>query len=118
MNKPFLLVLTICGALAGCVSAADKAEDSGWVNLFNGKNLDGWEQHGGKARYRFEDGQLIGTCVSNTPNSFLCTRSAGIFIVLPFHSNSVGLSKTWLRICTPEFRPEGVLKSTSRMKLV
>ena len=73
MNKLSLLLLAFCGALVGCVSAADKADDSGWVNLFNGKDLDGWVQHGGKARYRFEDGQLIGTCVSNTPNSFLCS---------------------------------------------
>ena len=73
MNKPFLLILTICGALVGCVSAADKADDSGWVNLFNGKNLDGWAQQGGKAKYRYEHGELIGNTVSNTPNSFLCT---------------------------------------------
>ena len=47
---------------------------SGWIRLFDGKTLDGWVQKGGKAKYRVEDGMIIGTCVTNTPNSFLCTR--------------------------------------------
>jgi hypothetical protein len=54
--------------------AADTAADGGWVNLFNGKDLDGWVPRGGKAKYRAEDGQIIGTTVPNTENSFLCTK--------------------------------------------
>ena len=54
--------------------AADaKSDGSGWLPLFDGKSLDGWAQRGGKAQYRIEDGVLIGSCVPNTPNSFLCT---------------------------------------------
>jgi hypothetical protein len=54
-------------------SRADTAED-GWKDLFNGKNLDAWVQRGGHAKYTVEDGQIVGTCVANTGNSFLCTR--------------------------------------------
>ena len=53
------------------VSAAGAAE---WQNLFNGKNLDGWIQRNGKAKYTVEDGTIVGTTVLNTPNSFLCTE--------------------------------------------
>ena len=54
--------------------AADaKSDGSGWLPLFDGKSLDGWAQRGGKAQYHIEDGVLIGSCVPNTPNSFLCT---------------------------------------------
>lgn len=49
------------------------AADDGWVNLFNGKNLDGWVQRGGQAKYSAEDGVILGRAVPNTPNSFLCT---------------------------------------------
>lgn len=42
--------------------------------LFDGQSLDGWIQHGGKARYTVQDGVIIGTAVLDTPNSFLCTR--------------------------------------------
>ncbi len=70
-----LLVLTLN------LHGADGA-DAGWVNLFNGKNLDGWKQRGGQAKYRVEDGQIIGSTVPNTPNSFLCTaRDYTNFIV-------------------------------------
>jgi hypothetical protein len=52
---------------------ADQPKD-GWVSLFNGKDLDGWVQRGGNAKYRAEDGQIVGTSVPNTTNSFLCTK--------------------------------------------
>ena len=44
------------------------------IQLFNGKDLSGWVQHGGKAKYAVEDGLLVGSSVPGTGNSFLCTR--------------------------------------------
>ena len=53
-----------------------------WKPLFDGKSLDGWEQKGGAAKYRVEDGQVVGTSVPNTSNSFLCTtKNYGDFIL-------------------------------------
>jgi len=54
--------------------SADKESEDGWVSLFNGKNLDGWVQRGGKAHYRAEKGQIVGSSAPNTSNSFLCTK--------------------------------------------
>ena len=59
--------MTIGIALAG----EDKEK---WVDLFDGKTLNGWVQRGGKANYRAEDGAIVGSTVPNTPNSFLCTE--------------------------------------------
>jgi len=68
-------LLTLCaGLLTAGLSAA--AESNGWISLFNGQNLDGWVQHGGKATYRVEGGQIVGEPLPNTPNSFLCTTRA------------------------------------------
>ncbi|MGC3960067.1 MAG: DUF1080 domain-containing protein [Verrucomicrobiota bacterium] len=54
--------------------------ENGWVDLFNGKDLNGWEQHSGKAKYFVQDGLLIGETVPNTGNSFLCPiKSYGDF---------------------------------------
>ena len=54
--------------------------EEGWINLFNGKDLDGWAEHSGKAKYSVQDGVLIGESVSGTGNSFLCTtKSFGNF---------------------------------------
>ncbi len=60
-------------ALAGC-AAASTAADRGWVALFNGKDLQGWEQINGLAKYEAKDGAIVGTSVPNSPNSFLCTQ--------------------------------------------
>jgi len=45
-----------------------------WEYLFDGKTLDGWEQKGGEAQYKVEDGMIIGVSKAGTPNSFLCTK--------------------------------------------
>ncbi len=60
--------LLVWTASATLVTAAD-----GWVDLFNGKNLDGWVVRGGKATYKVEDGAIVGTSTLNTANTFLCT---------------------------------------------
>jgi hypothetical protein len=58
------------------------AKDGDWKILFNGKDLDGWEQHGGEATYKVEDGAIVGTSAPNTSNSFLCTQETfGDFIL-------------------------------------
>src|SRR3954468_24302218 len=55
-------------------TASLRAQSNDWVSLFNGKDLDGWEQHSGLAQYRVEDGAVVGKTVLNTGNSFLCTK--------------------------------------------
>lgn len=57
--------------LAGSLQAGD---ESGWVKLFNGKNLDGWTQHNGTATYKVVDGTIVGTTSEGSPNSFMCTK--------------------------------------------
>ena len=59
----FLLPITMYSA----------AQQSNWKNLFNGKDLSGWKQLNGKARYRVVNGEIIGTTVFGEPNSFLAT---------------------------------------------
>jgi hypothetical protein len=49
------------------------AQKEKWVNLFDGKTLNGWNQKNGKAKYTVENGEIVGTTVANTTNSFLCT---------------------------------------------
>ena len=50
------------------------ADDEGLEPIFDGKTLTGWVQQGGKATYKVEKGEVVGTAVPDTPNSFLCTR--------------------------------------------
>ncbi|NOY37645.1 MAG: DUF1080 domain-containing protein [Chlorobi bacterium] len=71
----------IIGVLLLSVHFSLYAED-GWRDLFNGKNLDGWVQLNGTAKYYAEDGVLVGETVPGSPNSFLCTKEKfGDFIL-------------------------------------
>jgi hypothetical protein len=61
---------------AGSIAAAD------WVRLFDGKTLNGWSVHSGKATYTVEKGEIVGTAVLGSPNTFLCTaKEFGDFIL-------------------------------------
>jgi hypothetical protein len=45
-----------------------------WIALFNGKDLEGWDELNGTAKYTVEDHCIVGQSVPNSPNSFLCTK--------------------------------------------
>ncbi len=66
--------LVLTSFLSAFTLAAHAADKDGFKPLFNGKNLDGWEQHSGKAEYRVEEGAVVGKTVAGTGNSFLCTK--------------------------------------------
>lgn len=69
----------VAAAFSSTISFSANAQND-WVELFNGKDLTGWEQHSGKAKYSVEDGCIVGESVVNTGNSFLCpVKSYGDF---------------------------------------
>ncbi len=67
----------------GCASqSGENAADDGWVDLFNGKDLSGWKQVNGNAPYKVVDGAIVGTTITDSPNSFLATdKEYGDFIL-------------------------------------
>ena len=69
LRKFRILFLTLLPIISAC-----KNEKEQWIDLFNGKDLEGWIQLGGEANYYVEDGCIVGATVLNTPNSFLCTK--------------------------------------------
>ena len=78
MKKHQYLILT---ALL-TVSVISSHAQSSWTNLFDGKTLNGWKQATGKATYAVKNGEIIGTTVANSPNSFLVTeKEYGDFVL-------------------------------------
>ena len=69
--KSILTAVALLSA-APIASPAPAGED-GWVQLFNGKDLTGWEQRNGTAAYWVEDSAIVGRTSMGSPNSFLCT---------------------------------------------
>jgi quinoprotein glucose dehydrogenase len=49
------------------------AADADWVELFDGRTLDGWVHLNGSHTYVVEDGAIVGRTVEGSENSFLCT---------------------------------------------
>jgi hypothetical protein len=73
----WLMLLVLC-----LLTVPAAADEEGFKPLFDGKTLDGFEQHGGKAKYTVENGEIVGRSVPNTQNSFLCTQKEyGDFIL-------------------------------------
>ena len=73
MNTIRLLCISVFLPLLGCGSPEVDAD--GYLSLFNGKNLDGWE--GDPTYWRVEDGVLIGEITPETlldENTFLIWR--------------------------------------------
>lgn len=83
-NEKYSMNLKIALVLLAFISSGVYAQksESGWQNLYNGKDLSGWRLLGGKAKYEAVGDEIIGTTVSNTPNSFLATeKEYGDFIL-------------------------------------
>ncbi|MGF6846085.1 hypothetical protein QFZ51_001320 [Chitinophaga sp. W3I9] len=77
MKKTILLFGTLL-----CMYGGLFAQKAQWQQLFNGKDLKGWKQLGGEAKYNVQNGEIVGTTVMNTPNSFLATeKEYGDFIL-------------------------------------
>src|SRR5688572_7652426 len=82
----FLLFISVSGI-------AQPNKPDGAIHLFNGKDLKGWKILGGKAKYDVKNGEIIGTTVSNEPNSFLATEETfGDFILTLDFKNESGIN--------------------------
>lgn len=76
MKQLFLLLLSTSFMLSSL------AQQDGWTPLFNGNNLQGWQQLNGKAKYTVHNGVIVGETVYGEPNSFLITgKTYGDFIL-------------------------------------
>jgi hypothetical protein len=77
MNFKKLILVLLLVVYGTCSMAQSK-----WINLFNGKDLSGWKQLNGKAKYVVTNGEIVGTTVFGEPNSFLVTeQNYGDFIL-------------------------------------
>lgn len=55
------------------VAVALAAEPTDWVEMFNGKTLEGWTQKNGFALFESKDGFIGGVSRAGSPVSYLCT---------------------------------------------
>jgi hypothetical protein len=78
--KKYLSIILL--AFSFMIVASCNAQSNGYVNLFNGKNLNGWKRLAGNAVYTVENGMIVGTSVLHSGNTFLATeKEYGNFIL-------------------------------------
>ena len=63
-----------------------------WEPLFNGKNLKGWKQVTGTAKYAAKDGMIVGTATDSKINSFLATTKEYGDFILEFDFMTEGIN--------------------------
>jgi len=74
-KKIFTFIAVLLILISGC------KDDKEWQNLV-GRDLSNWEQLNGTAPFELNNGEITGTTVPGSPNSFLCTREKfGDFIL-------------------------------------
>lgn len=74
MKLKYLITALVFLPFISCNNSSKNSNDDGWQDLFNGKNLDGWHQLNGSAKYTVDNDEIVGTTVPNSPNSFLVTN--------------------------------------------
>lgn len=74
------------------VAASQMAGAQEWENLFNGKNLKGWKQMAGNAKYKVENGIIVGTATDTKFNSFLATTNNYGDFILEFEFLTEGIN--------------------------
>ena len=73
-----------------CLATLASAQE--WEPLFNGKNLKGWKQVTGTAKYAAKDGMIVGTATDSKINSFLATTKEYGDFILEFDFMTEGIN--------------------------
>ncbi|MEM8895937.1 MAG: DUF1080 domain-containing protein [Bacteroidota bacterium] len=74
--KAIILIITMFAALSSFGQT--------WEPVFNERDLSQWNTYGGTAKFELVDGEIVGSAVSNTPSTYLCTKKPYDNFILEF----------------------------------
>jgi len=93
MLAALVRLVALWGAVALGLAAASPPRPGKWVDLFNGKNLDGWETVGDGVWMVLRDGTLLGQCDPRKP----CQHQAWLYTKRDFGEFDLRLDY-WTRL--------------------
>ncbi|MGI6073781.1 MAG: 3-keto-disaccharide hydrolase [Fermentimonas sp.] len=102
MKRTILFALLLTFLLTSCAEKGPK-----WKDLFNGKDLTGWEKLNGDAEYKVEDNTIIGVSKKGTPNTFLATVDKYGDFILEFDfkvDDGVNSGVQFRSLSTPDYK--------------
>lgn len=112
--RRFLIPILALPLAAGLAGAAEK----GFVPLFNGKNLNGWEVCNGRANYRVENGEIVGTTAEGSPNSFLCTKKEYGDFVLEYETRTDPALNSGVQVRSHRYGANATVQTFDGKKMV
>ncbi len=107
-----------CAAVVALCAGSTLAQSDGFTPLFNGENFDGWEQAGGEAKFRVEDGVIVGEAVADTPNSFLCTKQLYQNFVLEYEYKCDDLLNSGVQIRSNVYAIETTVRGEAKSNTI
>ena len=99
----FALALTALGFSAGFLVQKAVSQEAGWVTLFDGKSLDGWDQVG-KSNWRVEDGAIVVDKMAGKDPGYLVSKKPykNFVVRVEFWSSDDANSGIYFRCLDPK----------------
>jgi hypothetical protein len=118
----FALALTALGFSAGFLVQKAVSQEAGWVTLFDGKSLDGWDQVG-ESNWRVEDGAIVVDKMAGKDPGYLVSKKPykNFVVRVEFWSSDDANSGIYFRCLDPKKITDRTCyeanRSTSRSEL-
>lgn len=99
----FALALTALGFSAGFLVPKAVSQEAGWVTLFDGKSLDGWDQVG-ESNWRVEDGAIVVDKMAGKDPGYLVSKKPykNFIVRVEFWSSDDANSGIYFRCLDPK----------------
>jgi hypothetical protein len=99
----FALALTALGFSAGFLVEKAVSQEAGWVTLFDGKSLDGWDQVG-ESNWRVEDGAIVVDKMAGKDPGYLVSKKPykNFVVRVEFWSSDDANSGIYFRCLDPK----------------
>jgi len=99
----FALALTALGFSAGFLVPKSVSQEAGWVTLFDGKSLDGWDQVG-ESNWRVEDGAIVVDKMAGKDPGYLVSKKPykNFVVRVEFWSSDDANSGIYFRCLDPK----------------
>src|SRR6478736_1880502 len=100
----FALALTALGFSAGFLAPKAVSQEAGWVTLFDGKSLDGWDQVG-ESNWRVEDGAIVVDKMAGKDPGYLVSKKPykNFVVRVEFWSSDDANSGIYFRCLDPSY---------------
>lgn len=86
------------------------SQERNWIELFNGKNLKGWERLDGTAEYYVENGEIVGVSKLGAAKTFLATKKIYADFILEYDMKMDPILNSGVQFRSSSHQPDGTAR--------